>query len=118
MIQPTTIKIEDRGSRVKIIRIHGDLDTVGVRMVEEAFTKSTGERNEKTVVDLTEVSFISSAGLAMLLVKGKILRRGGGSLAIAGATKRVQEVLAMAGFNELFDLYPTPAEALEALERA
>src|SRR5512143_4140146 len=98
MIQPTTIKIEDRGSRVKIIHIHGDLDTVGVRMVEEAFTKATGERSEKAVVDLTEVGFISSAGLAMLLVKGKILRRGGGSLAIAGATKRVQEVLAMAGF--------------------
>ena len=45
-------------------------------------------------------------------------QRGGGSLAIAGATKRVQEVLSMAGFNELFDLYPTPAEALAALERA
>jgi anti-anti-sigma factor len=118
MIQPTTLKIEEHGSRLKIIRIHGDLDTVGVRMVEEAFTKATGERSEKAVVDLTEVSFISSAGLAMLLVKGKILRRGGGSLAIAGATRRVQEVLTMAGFNELFDLYPTPADALAALERA
>ena len=40
------------------------------------------------------------------------------TLAISGASKRVQEVLTMAGFNELFDLYPTPAEALAALERA
>ncbi len=117
MNQPTTLSIEERPSHLKIIRIQGDLDTVGVKMVEEAFTKATDERSEKALVDLTQVSFISSAGLAMLLVKGKVLRRGGGRLAIAGATKRVQEVLSMAGFNELFDMYPTPADAVTALER-
>jgi anti-anti-sigma regulatory factor len=54
----------------------------------------------------------------MVLVKGKILRRGGGTLAIAGSSKRIHEVLAMAGFQELFDIYATADEALAALERA
>jgi anti-anti-sigma factor len=118
MNQPTTLTIEDRSDNLKIIHFHGDLDSVGVRMIEEAFSRSTTDRAERVVLDLGDVSFISSAGLAMVLIKGKVLRRGGGSLAIAGASKRVQEVFAMAGFQELFDIYATPDEALAAMERA
>ena len=73
---------------------------------------------ERAVVDLTDVAFVSSAGLAMLLVKGKTLRRGGGVLTLAGANRRILEVLSMAGFHELFDIYPSPDEAISAMQRA
>lgn len=118
MNRVTTLTVEERPKNLKLIRVHGDLDSMGVRMVEEVFSKATGDRAEKVVVDLSEVNFISSAGLAMILVKGKILRRGGGILMIAGANKRVREILTMAGFEELFDLYATPDDALNALASA
>src|SRR5512139_1949649 len=111
MNEPTTLTIQDRGDNLKVIQFHGDLDSVGVRMVEDAFAKATGERAERAVVDLSHVAFISSAGLAMILVKGKALRRGGGVLTLAGANRRILEVLSMAGFHELFDICPSPDEA-------
>ncbi len=118
MNETTTLTIEDKPSQLRIVTFHGDLDSVGVRMVDDAFTAAASSPNRFVVVDLRDVAFISSAGLAMLLVKGKMLHRSGGKLAVAGATKRVREVLSMAGFQELFDIYPSVEEAVAALERA
>lgn len=117
MNEPTTVKIDERPSGLKLIQIHGDLDSVGTQMVEEPLSSALADRTSRVLIDLANVSFISSAGMAMLLVKGKMLRRAGGNMYLASATERVREVLALAGFNELFNLYPDLDEALQALEK-
>jgi len=114
MNELTTLDYEDRADKLRIVHFHGDLDSVGVRMIDDQFTAATGSRTGYLVVDLTGVQFISSAGLAMLLVKGKMLNRSGGRLSVAGASKRVREVLSMAGFEDLFDIYPSVDDAVAA----
>lgn len=116
MNEPTTVKIDERPSGLKLIHIHGDLDSVGTQMVEEPFSTAITDRTSKVLIDLANVSFISSAGMAMLLVKGKMLRRAGGNMYLASASERVKEVLALAGFNELFNLYSSIDDALTAIE--
>lgn len=118
MNEPTTITAEERPSGVKIIRIEGDLDSMGTHMVESKFDALLAGSNQPVIVDIDKVSFISSAGMAMLLVKGKRLRQQKGQLVIANANDRVLEVLSLAGFNELFDLYSSIEEAVSALEPA
>lgn len=86
-------------------------------MIEDTFRDAVSERTARLVVDLEDVGFISSAGLAMLLIMGKRLRQGGGNLTIASAGKNIMEVLSLAGFHELFDIYPTVPKALEVVER-
>lgn len=112
----TSLSIERRPSGVLLMSVEGDLDSLGTHHVEPEFSAAIPDRNSRVVVDLAGVSFISSAGMAMLLVKGKMLRQGGGTLVIANANERVVEVLGMAGFNELFDIYASTDEALSALE--
>ncbi len=116
MNEPTSVKIDERPSGLKLIHIHGDLDSVGTQMVEEPLSAAISDRSSRVLIDLANVSFISSAGMAMLLVKGKMLRRAGGNMYLASASERVREVLALAGFNELFSLYPDLDDALTALE--
>ena len=89
---------------------------MGAQMVEESFSKAIADRGNRVVVNLADVSFVSSAGMALLLVKGKMLRRGGGNMFLASASDRVKEVLSLAGFQELFDLYPDVDEALASLD--
>ncbi|MGF1503536.1 MAG: STAS domain-containing protein [Chloroflexi bacterium] len=113
--EATTIDVEERGDGILIITIQGDLDSMGTRTVESSFSAAVPDRGSTVVIDLSNVGFISSAGMAMLLVKGKALRQGGGSMSLAGASRRVYEVLALAGFHELFMVYPTLDEALEGL---
>lgn len=116
MYNKTTLHTEDSPSGIKIVRVHGDLDSMGTHMVSTAFEEALEGVTTHVVVDLREVSFISSAGMAMMLVRGKKLRQNGGKLTIAAASPRVLEVLSLAGFHELFDVYPTVREAVAALE--
>ena len=116
MHEQTTLKTEKRPSGVIVVRIHGDLDSMGTHKVGKDFEAALGDEAASAVVDLSQVNFISSAGMAMLLVKGKALSQAGGKLVIAATTTRVMEVLSLAGFHELFEVYPTLDEALVALE--
>ncbi len=116
MDESTTLTVEERASGIKVVHIQGDLDSMGTHMVEEAFNTALMGQTGQVVIDLGRVSFISSAGMAMLLVKGKMLRQGGGKLSIAAPSTRVLEVLSLAGFHELFEVYPTLDEALSTLE--
>ncbi len=118
MNETTTLTTEERSNGLKIVRIQGDLDSMGTHMVESKFDAVLDGETRRVIVDMDEVGFISSAGMAMLLVKGKRLRQHSGQLVIANASTRVMEVLALAGFNELFDVYPSLEEALSALEPA
>jgi anti-anti-sigma factor len=116
MNEPTTVNVETRPEGLLLIKIHGDLDSMGTQMVDEPLNTAISDRTSRVLIDLSDVGFISSAGMAMLLVKGKTLRRGGGNMYLASATERVREVLALAGFNELFNVYNTTDEAFKALE--
>jgi anti-anti-sigma factor len=116
MNEPTTVTVDARPSGVKLVKISGDLDSMGTQMVDEPMNAAITDRTSRVLVDLSSVGFISSAGMAMLLVKGKTLRRGGGNMYLASATDRVREVLALAGFNELFSVYNTVDDAIKALE--
>jgi len=117
MNEPTTITIDQRPSGLKLIHIRGDLDSMGTQMIEEPLSAAITDRTSRVLINLENVGFISSAGMAMLLVKGKMLRRGGGNMYLSSATERVREVLSLAGFAELFNVYPTLDEALSAIEQ-
>jgi len=116
MNEPTTLTTETRPSGLLLMKIHGDLDSMGTQMVDEPMNAALGNKTSRVLVDLSDVGFISSAGMAMLLVKGKGLRRAGGNMYLTSATDRVREVLALAGFNELFNVYSTMDDALKSLE--
>ena len=115
MNEPTSLKVEDRDNGLKLIHFYGDLDSLGSRTVEKSFAEAINDRTNRVLVELSHVDFISSAGLAMLLVKGKMLREAGGNMIIVGASQRVHEVLILAGFHDLFNIYETLNEALENL---
>lgn len=57
------------------------------------------------VVDLSEVTYMSSAGLRALVAALKRSRESGGNLVIASPSTRVHEVLELAGLSEVFSVY-------------
>jgi anti-sigma B factor antagonist len=116
MNEPTTLTSQTDASGVIVLQFHGDLDSMGTHTVEAQFDAALNGVKGDVVVDMANVGFISSAGMAMLLVRGKKIRQRGGSLLLAGASTRVLEVLSLAGFHELFNIYPTVDEAVASLE--
>lgn len=64
-----------------------------------------------TILDMTNIVYIDSAGIGAL-VNAKVSRqRRGHKLAIAGITDRAKTVLEVTKTAQFFDFYPTVAEA-------
>ena len=68
----------------------------------------------KLVADLSQVSFMSSAGLRALLTMLKEAKRNGGDLRLAGAQGFVKEVLDLTKFSAIFKIYTNTEDAVQS----
>ena len=74
------------------------------------------EGGDKLVlVDCHKLSFVASAGLRVFLMAAKRLRISGGKLAFAGLQRNVEQVFQISGFNALFAIHKSLADAEKAL---
>lgn len=104
---PTLSRVT-RESGLVIIHIQGELDSFGTGEIALAFSTALGDRTVHAVVDLGEVSFISSRAVALFLSHTQMLRRAGGDLRLAGANKSITRIFELAGFGSLI-----PSSTLE-----
>lgn len=93
------------------IALKGRLDTPGVDAVEARFNAALIPRAKNAIVDLTEVSFLSSMGLRMLLAAAKALQRSGARLVLVADDPLVDEALRHSALHELI---PVAADASAA----
>ena len=71
------------------------------------------ENHKKVIFDLTEVNYLDSSGIGILMMCHAKLKKAGGILRIAGARGMVAETLELTSVNKIVCLYPTPAEAAQ-----
>ena len=67
----------------------------------------------KIVIDMEKLEFMSSAGFrALLATQRQCKRYNRGEVLLASVPVRIREALELAGFTELFKIYPEPLEAV------
>lgn len=107
------ISREDRDG-VRIFAPNGRVDSNTSRELETTLLP-TFEEGGKVVVDLSRVTYISSAGLRVLLMAAKQSKATGTPLALAGMTQPISEVFAISGFAKLFKIAPDTTAAIAAI---
>jgi len=70
---------------------------------------------QKVVIDFSQVDYISSAGLRVLLVAAKSAKSQGGALTLCGLRGNVREVIEVSGFDTLLGAHAGVSEAAAAL---
>lgn len=68
------------------------------------------------VLDVSGVTYMSSAGLRMLLSVYRQAARSNARLVLAGLSPEIREVMSATGFLDQFTIHDTLADALRALE--
>jgi anti-sigma B factor antagonist len=94
------IKEERQGLTKLKIALEGRLDAVAVPLLERK-VKQWGDEIIELTFDFSEVSYISSMGLRLLLQIYKSLNARNGKLVIKNMTESVREVFEMTGFVNL-----------------
>ena len=94
-----------------LLAIAGSMDSTTSPEAQKALDGILASAS-KVALDFTELDYISSAGLRVLLGAAKTLLASGGSLRIFGLNPSVREVFEISGFSTILAVYPTEAEAL------
>ncbi len=86
--------------------------------IEWGLSELLKDNQKKVIFDLTEVTFLDSSGIGILMMCHAKLKKAGGSLRIAGARGMVQETLELTSVHKIVRLYPTVAEATQDFQLA
>jgi len=99
---------------VCIVSVSGSVDSL-TSDEAESFLDQQIERGEtRLVLDLTDVNYMSSSGLRVLMGTLKSTRQHKGDLYLAGLQNHIHELLDLAGFTSIFKIYSTSTEAVAA----
>jgi len=108
-------------ANVSLIQVLGRIDHTTAKAFEDALSPHmagcTGE-DKKLLLDFSGVTFISSAGLRVLMIAAKRCRKQNGKMVLAALQPVIQEVFQISRFDTVFEIFPTVRAALEAISPA
>ena len=95
-----------------VVAVTGELDVYTAPVLEESLGELIDGGNRELVVDLTEVTFMDSTGLGLLIKALKWVREHDGSLRIVANTEKVLKVFRVTGLDGVLSLHASRAEAI------
>lgn len=108
------MEIEDiRTGEVVVVAPHGKLDTAAEGAFERKLKALLDEQARYVVVDFGKVDYVSGGALRALLLATRRLGPRGGRLVLCRLNGVVQQAFTIAGFDRVFVMAPTRAEAVE-----
>ena len=95
-----------------------------IRVLPASITPEAGEallgyrgfpKGKDVILDLSNLLFLGSAGLSVMLICLKRVKERDGRLVIAGLDAECEEVVRVSGLAKILDLHPDVPSSLEAL---
>ncbi len=107
--------IENKQGEVMVFTLRGRLDSTTSPQVETMFLNSMNSGTHRLLWDFSQVDYISSAGLRIVLLAAKRLKALNGMIALCCLQPHVLEVFDIAGFSSLLPIFDSAEGALGAL---
>ncbi|HTY15991.1 MAG TPA: STAS domain-containing protein [Methanoregulaceae archaeon] len=104
------IRIAKEGE-VPVVTMTGRLDGFGSQQLDESIREIIPDDTRSVILNLAGVEYLSSAGIRVFLALKKRLKLRGGTLVLTNVGEFPRNVLEMAGFLKVFDIYPSVKEA-------
>jgi len=96
----------------------GRLDVAGMHAVDVKFHGYTAARRKPTLVDMSQVEFIASLGMGMLISCAKSLQRYGAKMVLLDPPAPVEEALKAVGIDQVIPIAHGLDDALRLLRPA
>jgi anti-sigma B factor antagonist len=92
--------IESEGGD-KVVTVRGEVDTYSAPQLRACLDEVVRSGQRRIVVDVSDVRFIDSSGVGVLVASIKRLRPDGRTLVLRQPTRQMTKVLEMTGLREL-----------------
>ncbi|MCB9451672.1 MAG: STAS domain-containing protein [Anaerolineaceae bacterium] len=97
--------------QITLVEVRGRIDSMNAHQLGEGLSGEIDNGHIQLVLDLSQVDYMSSAGLREIVSALKKVQ-GQGDVRLAQPSPRVREVLEMAGLDTIFRIFDTQAEAV------
>jgi anti-sigma B factor antagonist len=101
-------------SRSNVLALKGEIDLHVSPSVTASLNEMINKKPERMVVDLSDVSYIDSAGLAALIEAMQKVEGYGGKFMLAGLQETVRSIFEISRLDQVFQIFPDPNTALAA----
>lgn len=106
---------ESRSGATLVMAVEGRVDAHSAQTFEDQVLARIQAGTTSLVLDFSQLDFISSAGLRVVLVAAKRLQQADGRFAVCGLRENVGDVFRVSGFTSIMDVYADRATALARL---
>ncbi|MEO5680827.1 MAG: STAS domain-containing protein [Acidimicrobiales bacterium] len=90
-----------RADDAVVLRLHGELDMATAELLDEAFAAVLDGGGPGVVVDLANLSFLDSTGIASLLGAGQRAKDHGRSFVVRAPRRPVLKALRLTGVDQI-----------------
>lgn len=98
-----------------IVKAVGRVDGANARDFHEGLEASIGADGESMVLDFEGLSYISSAGLRVVLLVAKTLQQKNAKLVVCSLSDSIREVFEISGFDKIVPVYADTGAAVSGL---
>jgi anti-sigma B factor antagonist len=98
-------------SEISILRLKGFLDAHTAPNFEQAIQELIEENRYKIIVSMSDLNYISSAGLGVFMGFIEEIRDKNGDIKLSNMTDKVYKVFDLLGFPALYQIFKEEAEA-------
>lgn len=100
--------------RPNVLPLEGEIDLHVSPRIAASLNAMIKEKPKMIVVDLAQVSYIDSSGLAALIEAMQNVEGYGGKFALAGLQEAVRPIFEIARLDQVFRIFPDADAALAA----
>ncbi|MFO7615694.1 MAG: STAS domain-containing protein [Bacteroidales bacterium] len=104
--------IETKKGEYLVLTLAGFLNQAALKELETRIDDLIVQGENRLVVDCTGLVYISSSGLRILLFALRKARAAGGTLRLCGVHDNIREVMIIAGFTSIFNIFDSLEEAV------
>lgn len=99
---------------VTVIELQGEVDVDVSDLLKDTLTSVVAGHRTRIVLDMSNVSFIDSLGLELLLWVRQYCRQNKAQLRLAGLDENIEKILEITGLQTDFDRHAELAEAVRS----
>lgn len=115
MTTGTTVDVQSTADpRAAALRIHGEITSGSEAVLTDAYLKAIQAGARAIVLDFSDLEYMNSGGIGLLVTLLVRVQRGGQRLLAVGLSEHYQQILSLTRLDEAIGIHPDEASALAA----
>ncbi|CUS95919.1 STAS domain-containing protein [Candidatus Chrysopegis kryptomonas] len=109
------VKVEEKNS-VKVLKLKGYLDAYTSLQFEEMMRELVQSGNYKIIVNMKNLTYISSAGFGVFMAFVDDVRKNSGDIRFCCLSEKIDEIFELLGFKHIFKVFKDEDSAIKSFE--